>query len=477
MYSQPTSAARMGGNCSSCQESDLHPGEVEYLSSNPTPPRSKLVSQVEAFGPITPRQSRFTAQPIVILHDDSDSTPMRIDSPRIDNLSTSRLNSDNSKIESLDSSKFFSPMDPFPEDRWMQPTEEASPNILEKEDIMDLRRDLEQQNLLVCREDVKLQKMLCNTMKSTIYIAKWRSAQVVLKTVKDPKKSDISLEDQESSLQELLHEIRLLNQMHWHPDLVPFLGASVDTGQGWFLSEFMAGGDVESYLNRMSKHLDRVYRPPRNIVIKWSCAVARALSFLHGRPQPILHRDLKPNNLLLNRALDLKVADFGIAKQCPSQTATGHTELCKMTGGVGTWRYMAPEVVRYEAYTDRIDIYSFSLIMYRIASGLQPFQQFCGNDPELILKAYLRGEEPRPELPLSRAWPQGLDVLMQDAWHKVAMQRPSAGECVLRLAEIKARETELETSRITLRAPMGFIRSISEMSSSFTLSPRSPRKN
>jgi len=69
-----------------------------------------------------------------------------------------------------------------------------------------------------------------------------------------------------------------------------------------------------------------------------------------------------------------------------------------MSGGVGTLRYMAQEVVRYEQYTDCIDICSFALILHFMCTGKQPFCEIRGADPEKVLKMYLQGLEPRPTL-------------------------------------------------------------------------------
>ena len=68
-----------------------------------------------------------------------------------------------------------------------------------------------------------------------------------------------------------------------------------------------------------------------------------------------------------------------------------------MTGGIGTWRYMAPEVVRDEPYDEKIDIYGLGLIMYYLFSGRPPFFS-VGKDPRPVLRAYRRGHEPRPSL-------------------------------------------------------------------------------
>eukprot|EP00435_Cladocopium_sp_Y103_P031554 s23_g8.t1 len=118
--------------------------------------------------------------------------------------------------------------------------------------------------------------------------------------------------------------------------------------------------------------------------------------------------------------------------------STGHSASTpkKMTGGVGTWRYMAPEVVRHEQYTDRADIYALSLIGYFLLSGRQPFDTFCGRDVEKILKAYLAGKEPRPELGIFIGSME-MRAFLQDTWHVEAPKRPSASECLARLGEIR----------------------------------------
>ena len=149
----------------------------------------------------------------------------------------------------------------------------------------------------------------------------------------------------------------------------------------------------------------------------------------------------KPLNLLLTKHLDIKVADLGISK-----VLEGRGDLSdlgyKMTGGVGSWRYMAPEVLRHQQYNEKVDIFAFALIMYFISSGQQPFSQW--GDPEIILKEYLKGEEPRPNLSDCHVKVQGI---IQAAWHVNWVQRPSAQDILGELMELERLELEaLEAS-------------------------------
>jgi len=289
---------------------------------------------------------------------------------------------------------------------------------------------------LVRLSDVRLGVMLCSTCKSTVFKGKWQSREVAAKLVKDLPSDPESQEVREISKKEMLHEMEILNALR-HPSLVSFLGGSVD--DTFMLFEYMEAGDVEMYMGEQRQRaFSGTYKPPLALGLQWCTSLASALSFLHGQRCPIIHRDLKPLNLLLSRNLELKLTDFGISKVLVCEDTEPAPE---MTGGVGTWRYMAPEVVRYENYTDRIDIYAFSLIMYFILTGKQPFEDL--HDPELILKAYLRGREPRPRAGLHHV-PQDARQLMQDAWAVQASARPSATECLGRL-EVISHENEMSS--------------------------------
>lgn len=283
---------------------------------------------------------------------------------------------------------------------------------------------------LVKFSDIKVGRTLSTTIKSSVFLSTWATRKVVTKMSnihvlhkEDPDSQTV----REVSEKEMLNEIRILAGLK-HPCLVEFLGGNTDNPICFMLFEYMEAGDLETYMQMQKKRSGRA--SPHRLGRQWCASTADALSFLHGRH--IIHRDLKPLNLLLNQKLELKVTDFGISRFASTDTHPAPM----MTGGVGTWRYMAPEVVRHEEYTDRIDIFSFSLIMYYILTGKQPFHEFCKNDPELILKAYLSGKEPRPEIQASSQPTPALTQLMQDAWAVQASSRPSAEECLERLQSL-----------------------------------------
>jgi len=343
--------------------------------------------------------------------------------------------------------------------------------------IADMRLSADIGVWKIASREVEFGDVLAKTLKSVIYRAKWRGLPVVAKTCGFVTRSesgenlvemdteDTAMRDsasRDSAVKEAVHEIKLLSTMR-HPDLVMFLGACFDHKTPFCITEFMEGGDLERYYMGQAQRLGHPFMPPAATLMKWSSSVARALSFLHGCAFPIIHRDLKPLNLLLGKCQDLKVADFGISKLMSPKRflQSGELQGIKaaplMSGGVGTWRYMAPEVVRYEQYTDRVDVYSFALILWFMNTGRQPFVKQFGPDAELVLKEYIRGGEPRPEISACRA-PQAFKELMQDCWKSAPTDRPSSYECTQRLAVLCTSSQSGPQSSVKERMSAGFRR-------------------
>jgi len=319
--------------------------------------------------------------------------------------------------------------------------------------LEELEHRARQSFWLLKSSDITLRKQIGKTLKSAVHLANWNGTTVVVKCakmhqssmVRNLRKSNSMVasggvegaspkraEDEElegSMKEELLHEIELLASLR-HPDLVLFVGAVLDPQHPiMFVSEYMRGGDLEHYMFKMrEKHQVANWSPPLWRIVEWSCAIARALAFLHGFVVPIVHRDLKPLNLLLTDKLDLKMTDFGISKMMSS----GDSEPHMMTGGVGSYLYMAPEVVRYEEYNEKVDIYSLGLIMYYVSCGRRPFSHIS-MDPEVILQQYTEGKEPRP---LINDCHKVLRGIIEPCWHVAKDDRPSAQDVNTRLMEL-----------------------------------------
>ena len=288
------------------------------------------------------------------------------------------------------------------------------------------------------RKDFKLHQELSRTLKSTLCRASWQGVDVVVKcaglhdevqfkqlqSIPSPQTCPEGLPSNAEGKEitdELLHEIDLLSSLR-HPDLVMFLGACIDQHLPIMcVTEYLPGGDLERYFMAQRKSHDVVvWRPGLRQVLDWSSAVGRALNFLHCRD--VVHRDLKPLNLLLTKHLEIKVSDFGISRLMARRDGEGYS----MTGGIGSWRYMAPEVLRHQAYDEKVDIFAYGLIIYFMSSGKEPFHQL-GLDPEVILLQYRDGKEPRP---IAADCHTRLRPIMTAAWHVIPGERPTAQDIV-----------------------------------------------
>ena len=138
-------------------------------------------------------------------------------------------------------------------------------------------------------------------------------------------------------------------------------------------------------------------------------------SLLEAHQMGIIHRDIKPDNIMTTKSGRVKLTDFGISKSEDNSGLTG------TQAWVGTLNYMAPEQFEGGDVTPSIDIYSFGATMYHLTTGLPPFT--AGNAMELLRK-HLR-EKPRPMSEMRHDLPSEWDELIVDrCLAKKADERP-----------------------------------------------------
>jgi serine/threonine-protein kinase len=166
-------------------------------------------------------------------------------------------------------------------------------------------------------------------------------------------------------------------------------------GEHFIVQEYVAGEDLAAIL-RIVRRIE-----PR-IAGMIALEIARGLEEVHART--VVHRDLKPGNILIGRAGEVKIADFGIAleQQKSALTQVGHA--------VGTPGYMSPEQHRGERADPRSDVFSFGVLLYEMLTGTLPFQQSDEADegePSLIQQIeagqYVPARRLTPGIPRSQS--------------------------------------------------------------------------
>ncbi|XP_057542552.1 leucine-rich repeat receptor protein kinase HPCA1-like isoform X2 [Amaranthus tricolor] len=173
---------------------------------------------------------------------------------------------------------------------------------------------------------------------------------------------------QQGSMQgsrEFKNEIELLSRVH-HKNLVKLIGFCFDHGEQMLIYEFIPNGTLlDSLSGRSGIQLDWIRR------LKVALGSARGLQYLHELADPpIIHRDIKSTNILLDEHLNAKVADFGLSR------LYGDADKGYVTTQVkGTMGYLDPEYFQTNQLTEKSDIFSFGVVLLEMITASKPIQQ------------------------------------------------------------------------------------------------------
>lgn len=201
-----------------------------------------------------------------------------------------------------------------------------------------------------------------------------------------------------------LREIEILSRLR-HDQIVRYYGKGKDKSQHFYAMEYMDGGSIEGLLKKKG-------RLTWEETIDYARQVALALEYSHNNG--IVHRDLKPANLFLAKDGQLRLGDFGIARdtQATALTAAGRT--------VGTYAYMAPEQIAGKPPVSRkTDLYALGCVMFEMLTGQTPFP---ADTPAEMLFAHLE-QDPPPVTSLALDCPVWLENLIEKLLQKDPEER------------------------------------------------------
>jgi serine/threonine protein kinase len=235
------------------------------------------------------------------------------------------------------------------------------------------------------------------------------------------------------SIERFEQEAQILARLH-HPNVVTVFDMGVDGADRFIVMEFVEGPTLRELLDDQGPlELGRA--------TEITSGLASALAYAHGLR--IVHRDVKPSNVLLPQDPGVKLVDMGIARLLSPQALT------LTLRGLGTARYMSPEQARGERLDGRSDLYSLGCVLFEMLTGRPPF------DGNPVALSYAHSHTPAPRVrSIQPEVPAEMDELVASMLEKDPLNRPQTGEEVSRSLAAFTAQDAIEPMASTEPVPL-----------------------
>ena len=229
---------------------------------------------------------------------------------------------------------------------------------------------------------------------------------VALKMLKE------SISDNTQALRRFINESKAVAMMD-HANIVKILDVSVKTEHKFIVMEYIKGITLRDYMNKKQK-------------LSWQEASAFIVQILHAldhaHMRGVIHRDIKPQNIMIMEGGFIKVADFGIAKIPNAETVT------MVDHAVGTIYYISPEQARGKKIDARSDLYSLGVMFYEMLTGSLPFMADSSYE---IMNKHIN-TSPKPPKQYLPELPTGVEQIILCAMEKDPTRRYQSASQMLR---------------------------------------------
>ena len=223
-----------------------------------------------------------------------------------------------------------------------------------------------------------------------VYLAEWRKTVVAVKVINDEVKED--------NKKKYIQEFDTMSKTH-HPNVVQLLGYVADPFI--IVMEYLSNGNLMEYISK-----NKISQEKKKDI---SINILRGLAYLHNRkPKILIHRDIKTKNILISPSGIPKIGDFGLSKFINDSNLKESNSLedisklqktdSELSHGIGTIRYMSPEMIKLKEYNCKIDIWSVGIILAelfekKIYNSNFKWKKTPENVKDIIIKYMLRENE------------------------------------------------------------------------------------
>nr|XP_043612092.1 serine/threonine-protein kinase STY46-like [Erigeron canadensis] len=245
----------------------------------------------------------------------------------------------------------------------------------------------------------------------TVYHGLWHGSDVAIKLFMYQEFSD-------DVIISFKQEVSLMKRLR-HPNILLFMGAVTSRQHMCIVTEFLPRGSLSHILQRHSTRLDWRRR------IHMAMDIARGMNYLHRYKPPIVHRDLKSSNLLVDKNWCVKVGDFGLSR-------IKHQTYLQTKSGKGTPQWMAPEIIRNELpANEKSDVYSYGVVLWEIVTGKIPWDDL---NPMQVIAAvgFMKKKLETPE-DMDTLWAS----LIESCWCSEPESRPTFQDILYKLKELQ----------------------------------------
>ncbi|XP_054274233.1 mitogen-activated protein kinase kinase kinase 13-like isoform X2 [Macrosteles quadrilineatus] len=226
-----------------------------------------------------------------------------------------------------------------------------------------------------------------------VYRGRLKNEYVAVKTVREQKETDI-------------RHLRKLN----HPNIVQFKGVCTQAPCYCIVMEYCQYGPLYNLL----KEGEEI--PPQRLVT-WAKQIAAGMQYLHSNK--IIHRDLKSPNVLIGSEEIVKISDFGTSRQW--------NEISTKFSFAGTVAWMAPEIIRNEPCSEKVDIWSYGVVLWELLTCETPYKDV---DSSAIIWGVGNNSL---HLPIPSSCPEGFRLLIKQCWSAKPRNRPSFKHILIHL--------------------------------------------